>query len=395
MSRINDLIKEYCPNGVEVHNLGDLEDAGIVKLGRGNVISKTDLNDDPGDFPVYSSSALNDGLFGRYGKFMFEDERITWSIDGGGKFFYRPIHNYSVTNVCGWMKVLNDQKVSTKYLYYVLINLWSRRTYNYTVKAHPSVIRQDYFIPIPPLEVQREIVRVLDLFQELEAELEAELEVRKKQFEHYRNLFYSPTYAANSQFTTLGEIGSIYRGRRFVKDDIIDSGIPAIHYGELYTKYSAFASKTFSFLTPELASKLRFAKTGDVILVSAGETIEDIGKSVAWLGKEDVVIHDALYGFRSAMDPKYVSYYFSSSHFRQQLRRHITTSKVSAISPSRLAGIQIPIPSLAIQEDIAKILERFEEMITDLSTGLPAELNARRKQYEYYRDKLLTFEEAA
>jgi type I restriction enzyme S subunit len=95
------------------------------------------------------------------------------------------------------------------------------------------------------------------------------------------------------------------------------------------------------------------------------------------------------------MNPKYCSYYFSSSHFRQQLRRHITTSKVSAISPSRLAGIQIPIPSIVIQEYVARTLDLFEEMVTNLSTGLPAELTARRKQYEYYRDKLLTFEETA
>ena len=96
------------------------------------------------------------------------------------------------------------------------------------------------------------------------------------------------------EFKTLGEVGTITRGKRFVKADLVESGTPCIHYGEIYTKYGNSATESFSFLEPKLASKLRFAQPNDVIFVTAGETIEDIGKAVAWLGAEDVVIHDAL-----------------------------------------------------------------------------------------------------
>ena len=191
MSHIDSLVERLCPEGVAFKSLGDLEDLGAVKLGRGNVISKTDLQLSPGEYPVYSSSAVGVGEFGRYGKYMFEDERITWSVDGGGKFFFRLAHKYSVTNVCGWLSVKNPDIIQTKFLYYSLINSWSKKTYNYTVKAHPSVIRVDYILAIPPIEVQQEIVRILDTFTELEAELEAALEARKKQYEHYRDLLLS------------------------------------------------------------------------------------------------------------------------------------------------------------------------------------------------------------
>ena len=188
-------------------------------------------------------------------------------------------------------------------------------------------------------------------------------------------------------YRALGEVGEFFRGRRFVKDDIRANGVPAIHYGELYTKYSTVAYETYSFLDKELASKLRVAKKGDVIMVSAGETIADIGKSIAWLGEEDVVIHDALYGYRSPLDCKYVAYFFNSANFRLQLPKYINSSKVSAISPSNLSKISIPVPPIEVQQEIVLILDKFRK----LEAELEAELEARRMQYEYYRNKLLDF----
>jgi type I restriction enzyme S subunit len=191
MSRIDELIRELCPEGVPLIRLGELEHQGVVKLGRGDVISKADLAQHPGKFPVYSSSAIGNGEFGAYGKFMFDDERITWSVDGGGKFFYRPVHKYSVTNVAGWIKVLEQENLLTRFLFFVLTSAWAQKTYNYIVKAHPSVIREDYLIPLVPLEVQREIVSILDkldaLVNDITYGLPAEIEARRKQYEYYRN----------------------------------------------------------------------------------------------------------------------------------------------------------------------------------------------------------------
>ncbi|OEY23342.1 hypothetical protein A0K93_03895 [Corynebacterium sp. BCW_4722] len=167
-------------------SLGAAEDSGMVKLGRGKVISKKTIAENPGNYPVYSSSSAGDGEFGRYGEYMFEDERITWSVDGGGKIFYRPAHRYSVTNVSGWLSNLSDD-LHTKFLYYVLFNQWENEVFDYTRKAHPSVIRDIYQVPLPPLEVQEEIATKLDTFTEYVDNLKGERELRQKQYEHYRD----------------------------------------------------------------------------------------------------------------------------------------------------------------------------------------------------------------
>jgi type I restriction enzyme S subunit len=208
MSKLEELIQQYCPDGVEYVKLGDIEDQGYIKLGRGNVISKQDMKDCPGGFPVYSSSSVGDGEIGRYGKYMFDDERISWSIDGGGKFFYRNNLRYSITNVSGWLKVLAPKVVSTKYLYYTLMNEWVKKVYDYTHKAHPSVIREEYIIPIPPLPVQKEIVRVLDTFTELQAELQAELQKRLQQYKYYRDNLLSFEGRTDVEWKKLGEIAT-------------------------------------------------------------------------------------------------------------------------------------------------------------------------------------------
>lgn len=187
----------------------------------------------------------------------------------------------------------------------------------------------------------------------------------------------------------IGEVGAIIRGKRFVKADMRDAGVPCIHYGEIYTKYGVAATQSFSFVSEERARKLRFAQPGDVVLVSTGETVEDIGKAVAWLGSDPVAIHDACYAFSSDMDPRFVSYFFASRGFRDQIRSKISSSKVASISIQNLGKARMPVPPLEVQEEIVRILDSFQS----LEAELKAELEARRKQYEYYRDRLLTFPE--
>lgn len=191
MNKIDTLLAELCPDGVEYKTLGEIEDAGYIKLGRGKVISKKDIAANPGCYPIYSASAADDGKMGEYGSYMFDDIRLTWSVDGGGKFFYRDAPKYSVTNVCGWLKVVDEQSFSTRYLYHLLSDQWSTMTFDYVTKAYPSVIRDLYQIPMVPLEIQREIVRILDTFAELTAELTAELIARKQQYAHYRDQLLS------------------------------------------------------------------------------------------------------------------------------------------------------------------------------------------------------------
>ncbi len=140
--------------------IAQLEKAKFVRLSRGRVISRKDIERVPGDFPIYSSSVQNDGLFGHYGDFMFDEELITWSVDGGGDFFHRPKHRFSVTNVCGFMRV-DTSKISYRFLAAELQLLHSGKSFDYLLKAHPSVIRKAYEVPLPKVDEQTAIADVL------------------------------------------------------------------------------------------------------------------------------------------------------------------------------------------------------------------------------------------
>ncbi|WP_308640727.1 restriction endonuclease subunit S [Paenibacillus nuruki] len=245
-------------------------------------------------------------------------------------------------------------------------------------------------IPIPPLEVQEEIVRILETLTEVTAELKAELKARKQQYEYYRDKLL--TFEEDEvEWRELGDIGQFTRGKRFVKTDMLSEGFPCIHYGEMYTHYNIWAEKTKSFVSHDLASKLRVADHGDVVIVAAGETIEDIGKGTAWLGNTEVVIHDACFSYRSSLNPKYVSYFLRTKQFHDQIKKHISSGKISAINANGLAKAKIPIPSLEKQERIVFVLDKFDTLTSSIIEGLPREIELRKKQYEFYRNMLLSF----
>lgn len=145
-----------------IKTVRNLETLGWLELGRGKVISKEDMENSPGDYPVYSSAFTDNGFFGKYGEYLFEDERISWSIDGGGMPFYRHKHRYSLTNVSGWMRVADNSVLDVKYLYYAVLNEWYRNSFDYALKAHPSVIRDLYSISIPALSSQQQMADYLD-----------------------------------------------------------------------------------------------------------------------------------------------------------------------------------------------------------------------------------------
>lgn len=195
------------------------------------------------------------------------------------------------------------------------------------------------------------------------------------------------------EWKLLAEVGEFQRGKRFVKTDMISEGVPCIHYGEMYTHYGIWAKTSKSFVTKELASKLRVAEYGDVVIVAAGETIEDIGKGTAWLGDTSIVIHDACFSYKSLLNPKYVSYFLKTKIFHDQIKPYISSGKISAINAKGLGKAKIPIPSATIQAEIVRILDTFTELTVDLTIELTTEVTARKQQYTYYREQLLTFEE--
>jgi type I restriction enzyme S subunit len=157
-----------------VQTIAELEKKKMVKLSRGNVISKKDIDSMPGDFPIYSSSIHDNGLFGCYGKFMLNEELITWSIDGGGNFFHRKKHKFSVTNVCGFMQVDTSQ-IDYRFMAAELQLLHSRKVFDYQSKAHPSIVRKEFMVQLPGLTEQVAIAGVLS---DMDAELSA-IEARR------------------------------------------------------------------------------------------------------------------------------------------------------------------------------------------------------------------------
>ena len=194
------------------------------------------------------------------------------------------------------------------------------------------------------------------------------------------------------EYRPLGEIGSFERGRRFVKADAVESdGIPCVHYGELYTHYGLWANVHKSQIRSDIQTKLRYAEKNDVIIVGAGENNIDIGIAVAWLGDYKVAVHDACYIFKHQQDPKYISYLLRTNSYHQQIKKFVSEGKICSISAENLAKAVLPFPPVPIQQEVVRILDRYTELEEQLESELKAELEARKLQYEYYRNQLLNF----
>ena len=389
MKNLETLIQELCPDGVEFVKLEE-----VCKISRGKVYSKKYLAEHIGEYPVYSSQTANDGILGRIGTYDCDGKFLTWTTDGAyaGTVFYRQ-GKFSVTNVCGLISCSNPF-LSLKFLYYWLTIEAPKHVHQ--GMGNPKLMSNQMAkieIPLPPIEVQTEIVRILDKFTSLEAELEAELDCRKRQYEYYRDklLSFDNVGWQEVEWKKMSEVGTFIRGKRFVRTDIVEEGVPCIHYGDIYTYYGLTATKAKTYLKPEKAEKMKFASKNDVVIVGAGENNMDIGVGVAWLSDEKVAIHDACYIFKSKMNPRFVSHYLRGSNYHLQIKKYVCEGKICSISSKSIGRSLIPVPSLQEQERIATILDRFESLTTSLQSGLPAEIAARRQQYEYYRDKLLTF----
>lgn len=189
----------------------------------------------------------------------------------------------------------------------------------------------------------------------------------------------------------MSEIGTFTRGNGLQKKDFTESGVPCIHYGQIYTYYGTFATKTKSYVSNETAKKCKKAHCGDLIFATVSENIEDVCKCVAWLGDEDICISGDSLAFSHNQNSKYIAYYFQTYAFAKYKRNRVTGAKVIRLHQSQLEQFDIPIPSLDVQERIVSVLDKFETLVKDLSQGLPAEIEARQNQYEFYRNKLLSF----
>jgi type I restriction enzyme S subunit len=250
-------------------------------------------------------------------------------------------------------------------------------------------------VPLPPLVVQNKIVSILDRFNQLESELEAELEARKRQFNYFVDELTSAGTASRFGGLTrpLGDLGEFVRGTGLQKSDLSEEGAPALHYGQIFTYYKTKIHSAKSMVSPQLAASIRHAQRGDVIVATTSENIADVCKSVVWLGEGDLAVGGETYIFKHELDPLYATYLFRSSDFQYQKLSYISGTKVKRVSGKALEKMTVSVPNREAQFRIGSFLSQLEDLLGDVNEGLPAEIEARRKQYEYYRNTLLTFKE--
>lgn len=192
----------------------------------------------------------------------------------------------------------------------------------------------------------------------------------------------------------LSEIATITRGGNFQKKDFVSEGHPCIHYGQMYTHYGIYTYSALTFVSPEIFKVSKKAKKNDIVMAVTSENVEDVCKCTACLGDDDIAVSGHTAIIHHNQNTKYLSYYFHSSAFFKQKIKLAHGTKVIEVTPSSLNGVVINLPNEKEQSRIADTLDRFDKLCTDISEGIPAEIEARQKQYEYYRDKLLTFKEA-
>ena len=425
MSKLQELIQALCPDGVPHLPIKEIAScyAGATP--------KTTVKEywDSGNIPWMSSGEVNKQIITETENFitqagfdscstkMVPANSVVIALAGQGKT--RGLVALTKIDLCtnqSLCAIVPNAQMNSSFLYHFLGSQYQKlRTVSSGDGTRGGLNLQminSYVVPVPPIEVQDEIVRILDTFSAHAAELQAELQARKEQYEYYRNLLLTfnpfacgygtdgeqeikvtntPPGSYNIIWKTMGEIGTFTRGNGLQKKDFTDTGVGCIHYGQIYTYYGTFATETKSFVDNNLAGKLLHVFPGDIILACTSENIEDVGKAVAWLGKDEIVTGGHSVVFKHKENPKYIAYFLQSQLFFQQKKKYAYGAKVIDIKTEDLAKILIPIPPLELQEKIVSILDRFETLVNDLAQGLPAEIAAVKERYEYYRNKLLTF----
>ena len=395
MSRIDELIAKLCPNGVEYKKIDNV----ALRL-KGSPITATEMKN-----IVVANGPVR----------IFAGGRTYVDTD------YKFCKNFNINNVPSvivksrgiidvefydkpftfkqemWAYIGKDQ-VITKFLFYILTTkLTYLRNIGSKMGSMPQIKLEDtekLSIPVPPLEIQREIVNVLDTFTKLEAELEAELEARRRQYHYYRDQLLNFEGRDDVQWMTLGEVMTIARGAspRPIQNYLTKStdGIAWIKIGDV-DPTSKYIMSTAEKITISGAKKSRYLKKGDFVLSNS----MSFGRP--YILGIDGCIHDgwiSMRNFESFLNSDFLYHLLRSHRIQNIWKQKASYGTVQNLNADIVRETPIPVPPLEEQARIVAILDKFDALVNDLSSGLPAEIAARRKQYEYYRDRLLTFKEA-
>ncbi|VTS71381.1 type I restriction-modification system S protein [Streptococcus canis] len=366
-----------------------------------------------GEVPVYGSG-------GEMGEFVsdYAYDKPTVLIPRKGlisNLFYLDKPFWNVDTI--YYTEIDDSQMMPRYFYHYLTTVdLERLSTNPTRPSLTQAILDKIEIPLPSLAIQSRIVQVLDNFDtvcnDLNIGLPKEIELRQKQYEFFRDKLL--TFTAEGVYTdrtvqyrqdlirllqwvfgpirvSLGAICDFTRGNGLQKKDFIDEGYPVIHYGQIYTRYGFSTKDTISFTSQTVFDKLKKAKPNDIVMATTSENVEDVGKAVVWEGTEEIGVSGDAYIVQTSQNARYLNYFFKSVPFQSQKEKKVTGTKVIRINAKDMENFLIPLPDLEQQQQIVNILDKFDTLTSDLIQGLPKEIELRRKQYEYFRDKLLQF----
>ena len=399
MSKLQELIRELCPEGVEYKKLGEVCDFinGFAfksslfhengdRIIRITNIDGTNVNID--DVKYFWKSEYKNDLQ----QFMVQKGDILIAMSGAttGKIGYYSYDENSYLNQRVGKFVPIKEKLNARFLYHFLR---SQTEYLYVLAgggAQPNLssikLMNTLEIPLPPLPVQEEIVRILDHFTNLAAELQTELQARKEQYEYYRNkLLTFDKIGEGAQSVTwmkMGEIGDICMCKRIMKEQTNTiSGVPFYKIGTFGKSADAYISRE---LYEDYKNRFSFPIKGEVLISASGT----IGRSVIYDGK-DAYFQDSNIVWIHNDETKVLNKYLY--HYYQIIEWNVEGGTIKRLYNSNLAKTKIAVPSLSDQQRIVSILDKFEALVNDLTEGLPAEIAAVQEQYEYYRNKLLSF----
>ena len=378
MNKIEKMISEFCPDGVKKEKLKNL-----AEIGTGNSNRQDATEDGQYTFFVRSKDTLKSSSY------EYDEEAIIIPGEGGiGEVFHYINDKYALHQRAYRIHVVSDL-LDTKFLYHYMKSSFKKFITKKAVSATVTSIRkpmiEDFEVPLPPLYIQSEIVHILDSFILLTAELTAELTARQKQYAFYRDYLLDFSNedvtkkipdidCSNVEYKRLGDIAIIERGKRLVRNDLSQEiGYPVYQN----------ALKPLGYYT----DKNRNANS--VFIIGAGAAGE-IGYSYV-----DYWAADDCFTFvcDDKLNQRYL--YFLLMSKQAYLKNNVRKSSIPRLPRIALENMEIPVPPLSVQENIVKILDRFDKLNNDMSEGIPAEIEARKKQYEYYRDTLLSFDDKA
>ena len=401
MNKIEKLIKEMCPNGVEYKKLFEI--ANILK---GQQLNKEKFIIN-GEFPVYNGGKTHSGFYNKYNQ---EENSIILNQGGSAGLVSFIETKFWASAHCFIIKPINQNFINNKFLFYLLKSKYDDISKLIRGTTIPGISIEDlknFEINIPPIEIQNEIVKILDTFTQLEAELEAELEARDKQYQYYRNklldfdnnqkllqkLFEKDNKEIDNkiEWKCLSDVFEIKNGFTPSKNnsELWESGtIPWFKLDDVRSNGNILFDSKIKVNSKAIINKEPFKENS--IIISTTATIgEHALIKCKFICNQQFTIFSLNNVYEKLMNPKFIFYYFFN--ISNILKNKTKNINLPIINIKEIKDMSIPIPSLEIQTKIVNILDRLQEYSKDIKIGLPLEIEQRQKQYEYYRNLLLDF----